>query len=121
MSIELALCIAFGLAALPVSRSIFGHYVILAIANLATAGSEYADASVLAAMFVLLAITDAFLVVSGGRRILLLSAAVSSALAIESMLNLSYFLDYITFISAALNAVFGLYLAREYRGWMRSR
>lgn len=121
MSIELALCIVFGLAAFPVSRSIFGHYVILAIVNLAFEGSEYAGASVLAAMFVLLAVTDSFLVVSGGRKILLVSASVSSVLAIESMLNQSYLLDHITYISAVLNAAIGLYLAREYRGWMRSR
>lgn len=121
MSIELILCIVFGLAALPVSRSISTHYLVLAITNAAMAGHEYADTSLLAALFALLAIGDAFLVIAGGRMILLASAAVSSALAVESMLNQSHFLDHITYISAALNAVFGLYLAREYRGWMRSR
>lgn len=121
MSIELVLCIAFGVIALPVSRSIAAHYAVLSITNAALAGYEYADASLLSALFVLLAIGDAFLLIAGGRAILLLSAAVSSTLAIESMLNHSYLLDHITYISAALNAVFGLYLAREYRGWMRSR
>lgn len=121
MSIELILCIVFGVAALPVSRSIAAHYVVLAITNAAMAGNEYADASLLAALFVLLAIGDAFLVIAGGRMVLLLSASVSSALAVESMLNQSFLLDHITYVSAALNSVFGLYLAREYRGWMRSR
>lgn len=121
MSIELMLCVAFGVAALPVSRSIAAHYAVFAITNAAMAGHEYADASLLAALFVLLAIGDAFLVIAGGRSILLLSAAISAALAIDSMLNQSYLLDQVTYISAALNAVFGLYLAREYRGWMRSR
>lgn len=121
MSIELILCIGSALAALPASRSIAAHYVVLSITNAAMAGQEYADASLLAALFVLLAIGDAFLVIAGGRMILLLSAAVSAILAIESMLNQSFLLDHITYVSAALNAVFWVYLAREYWGWMRSR
>jgi hypothetical protein len=121
MTIELALCIGAAILALPVSRSIAIHYVVFAEINVSLLGYEYADASLLAGLFVMLALMDAMLVMAGGRKILLISAAASCALAIESMLNTDWLLNNVTYLSAIVNAAIGVYLIREYHLWMKSK
>lgn len=121
MSAELILCIAFMLIALPISSSIAVHYAAFALANAAFLGVHSADSSLLAILFAGLFAADIMLVIAGGNRILLVSAAIAAALSIESMLNLDYLLNNITFISIAVNAVIGGTLAREYLRWTRGK
>lgn len=118
MTAELVLCIAAFVVALPMSRSIAAHYAAFALVNLVFAGVHYADSSLLAMVFAALAIADVLLIISGGRRILLLPALASSALSIESMLNMDSLLNHISYLSVAVNAVIGATLAREYLRWM---
>lgn len=121
MTIELALCLLFAVFAFPVSRSISAHYLMFAVVNYALLGFEFADSSLLAMLFVFMAVVDSSLVIAGGRMVLLISAAASASLAIEAMLNLSWLLDHSTYLSAAVNAVIGVYLAREYWLWTKSK
>lgn len=121
MTIELALCLIFIVIAAPVSKSIAAHYAIFAIANISLLGHAEADESILVLTFILLAVADAGLFMSGGRAILLLSAAASAALGIESMLSVSWLLDRITYLSAAVNAAIAIYLAREYWIWTHGK
>lgn len=121
MSAELILCIAFLLIALPISWSIAAHYAAFALANAAFLGVHSADSSLLAILFAGLFAADIMLVIAGGNRILLISAAITAALSLESMLNLDYLLNNITFISIAVNAVIGGTLAREYLRWTHGK
>lgn len=118
MTIELILCIAAFMLALPMSRSIAAHYAAFALVNLALLGVQYADSSLLALVFAGLAAADVLLIIAGGRRILLLPALASVALSIESMLNMDFLLNHISYLSVAVNAVIGATLAREYVRWM---
>lgn len=118
MTVELVLCIAAFMLALPMSRSIAVHYAAFALVNLALLGVQYADSSLLALVFAGLAAADVLLIISGGRRILLVPAIASVALSIESMLNMDFLLNQISYLSVAVNAVIGATLAREYVRWM---
>lgn len=118
MTAELMLCIAALAVALPMSRSIAAHYAAFALANLALIDVQYADSSILAMAFAGLTAADVLLIIAGGSRILLLPALASSALSIESMLNMDFLLNHISTISIALNAIIGVTLAREYVRWM---
>lgn len=117
MTIELGLCIFFLLVALPVSRSIAAHYMLLVVVNIALLGVTSADTSLLAALFVSFAIADSLLFMWGGRKILLLPAATSAILAIESMLNMDWLLCNIVTINAALNAIIAANLVKGYLHW----
>lgn len=117
MTIELALCCLLLLVALPVSKSIAAHYLAFALVNLALLGVEFADSSFLSLMFVTLAVVDALLVIAGGRSILLLSAAASSALAIESMIDMDWLLSRATYLSIAVNAAIAACLSKGYGSW----
>jgi hypothetical protein len=117
MTAELGLCLFFLVVAIPVSRSIAAHYLLLVIVNVSMLGFTSADASLLAAMFVSLAIADALLFMWGGRPILLLPAAAASALAIESMLNMDWLLTNIVTINAAVNAIIAANLVKGYLHW----
>lgn len=117
MTIELGLCLFFMIVAIPVSRSIAAHYLLFAIVNVSMLGFTSADTSLLAALFVSLAVADALLFMWGGRKILLLPAATSAILAIESMLNMDWLLSNIVTINAALNAIIAANLVKGYLHW----
>lgn len=119
MTTELALCLAFAVAAFPVSRSIAVHYAIFASVNLALLGITEMDSSLLALLFAALAAVDSFLVLAGGRKILIASAFASASLSIESMLNLDWLLLHVGYVSAAVNSAIALSLAKEFVQWMR--
>lgn len=121
MTIELMLCIAFLLAALPVSKSIAIHYLAFTLANLALSGIGSADSSLLAMLFATLAMFDAVLVLAGGRKVLLLSAAASSSLCIESIMNMDWLLSHVTTVSVIVNATIAVYLAKRYWVWTNGR
>lgn len=121
MTIELALCILLALAALPVSISIMLHYLIFACLNFFFFGYEYADSSLLALAFGLVAALDIILVVLGGRNILLFSAAAMLALSLESIGNGDWLLNHSIYISIATNAVIIGALTREYMAWTRGK
>lgn len=117
MTAELGLCLFFLVVAIPVSRSIAAHYLLLVAVNIALLGFSSADTSLLAVLFVSLAIADALLFMWGGRPILLMTAAVSAILAIESMLNMDYLLTNIVTINAAVNAIIAANLVKGYLHW----
>ena len=121
MNIELMLCIAFLLAALPVSKSIAAHYLGFTLANVALGGISSADSSLLAMLFATLAMFDAVLVLSGGRKVLLLAAATSAALCIESIMNADWLLSHVTTVSVIVNAAIAVSLAKGYRVWTNGR
>lgn len=121
MSIELTLCVVFMLAALPVSKSIAAHFLMLAAINVAALGVGSADSSLLAMVFAVLAMFDAALVLTGGRKILLLSAATSAALCFESIMNMDWMLNHIAAVSALVNAAIAANLAREYGIWTHGK
>lgn len=121
MTIELLLCIGLALVALPVSQSVFAHYVAFALVNWMFINSTSADASLLAMTFGALAAVDAALILSGGTLWLLPAFIASTALSIESVSNGDWLLSHSTPISIATNAVLIAYLAWEYLAWMRGR
>lgn len=121
MTIELALCLILAFAAYPVSRSISAHYFIFAAVNGAMLGFTTFDASLLVLVFMLLAISDSVLVALGGRAILLLSAAISSLLCFESMLNMDRLLSHITYINAVLNAVIVVSMVKGKINWTHGK
>lgn len=119
MTTELALCLAFAVAAFPVSRSIAMHYAVFASVNLALLGITEIDSSLLALLFAALVAADAILVLASGRKILIVSAFASASLSIESMLNLDWLLLHVGYVSAAVNSAIALSLAKEFVQWMR--
>lgn len=119
MTIELGLCIALMIAAYPVSRSVALHFAAFGMVNLSMLGVSSVDASALALLFALLAAIDALLVISGGRKVLLISAAVSAALCIESIANMDWLLSRITYLSIAVNAAIVGSMVKESCRWMR--
>lgn len=121
MTIELILCIALALLAFPVSKSISVHYAIFAGANLALLGVQEAGASFLAILFAALAIADAVIVLAGGRMVLLVSAAASFALSLESVINQDWLLGHVSVISIVVNAMIAACMAREYLAWMNGK
>lgn len=121
MTIELGLCIAFMLAAYPVSKSVAAHYAAFGIANLLMLGVTYADTSALSLLFASLLVVDTMLVMAGGRKILLISAFASALLCIESIANMDWLLSRVTYLSAAVNTAIAASLAKEFTLWMRGR
>lgn len=121
MTVELALCLILAFAAYPISRSISAHYFLLAAVNGAMLGLTTFDASLLVMVFVLLAASDACLVLLGGRSILLLSAATSSLLCFESMLNMDWLLSHSTYINAVLNSAIVVCLVKGKFNWTHGK
>lgn len=121
MTIELGLCIAFMLAAIPVSKSIAVHYAAFGLANFLMLGVTYADTSALALLFASLMAVDAILIIAGGRKVLLVSLTASAALCIESIMNMDWLLSHVTYLSAAVNTVIAGVLAKEYLNWTNGK
>lgn len=121
MTIELLLCIGLAFVALPVSHSVWAHYVAFALVNWMFMNATSADASLLAMTFGALAAIDAALILSGATLWLLPAFIASAALSIESVSNGDWLLSHSTPISIATNAVIIAHLAREYLAWMRGR
>lgn len=121
MTIELGLCIAFMIAALPVSKSVAAHYALFAMVNFMMLGTDTAGTSLLAMMFATLLVGDILLILAGGRMILLVSALASIALCIESIANMDWLLSRVTYLSAAVNTAIAASLAKEFTLWMRGR
>lgn len=121
MTIELFLCLAFMIFAYPMSKSIAVHYFGLVVLNLAAIGVESADSSLLALTFAILAIIDVALVIAGGRSVLLISAAVSLLLCLESMLNMDWLLSHGTYTNAAVNAVIAASLIKGFINWTHGK
>jgi hypothetical protein len=121
MTIELALCIVLMLLAFPVSRSIAAHYLLFASANLALLDVTYADSSFLAILFALLAAMDTILFMAAGRKVLLISSAVSALLCLESIMNMDWLLSHVTYLSVAVNAAIAGVLAKEYLNWTHGK
>lgn len=121
MTIELALCILFAFIALPVSKSIMLHYMAFAGINFLFLGYEYADSSLLAIAFGLLAAIDTVLVVLGGRTVLLFSAVTMLALSFESIGNGDWLLNQSMYLSIATNVLIIGSLVKEYWLWMHGR
>ena len=119
MTIELGLCVVFMIAAFPVSKSVAAHYAAFALANLLTLGVAYADTSALSLLFCALMAIDAMIVMSGGRKILIVSAIASALLCIESIANMDWLLSRVTYLSAAVNTAIAASLAKEFIQWMR--
>lgn len=121
MTIELALCLLCMIATFPVSKSISAHYAVFAWVNYLFIGIEYADASLLAMVFAVLAIADMILLSFSGRKCLAISAIASIALSLESVGNGDWLLNHIEWISIATNAVILGSIGKEYLAWMRGK
>lgn len=121
MTIELVLCLVCAMIALPVSTSIMFHYMVFAAMNFVFLGYDYADSSLLALVFGLVAAVDVILVIFGGRVVLLFPAVTMLALSFESIGNGDWLLNHSVYLSIATNAVILGTLIREYMAWMRGR
>lgn len=121
MTIELGLCVAFMIVAFPVSKSVAVHYAAFGMANFFMLGVTYADSSALAILFLSLLAADAILVVVGGRKVLIVSAAASALLCLESIANMDWLLSRVTYLSAAVNTAIAASLAKEFILWMRGK
>lgn len=121
MTAELGLCLFFMVVALPVSRSIAAHFLLLSIVNASLLGVTVVDSSLLAMIFVFIAVADSLIFMFGGRPILLVSAAASAALAIESMLNMDYLLSHIVTINVIVNAIIAANLVKGYLHWTHGK
>ena len=121
MTIELALCLILAFASYPLSRSISAHYFLFAAVNGAMLGLTTFDSSLLVLVFMLLAVADSILFLCAGRKAILVPAAMSAALAIESMINMDWLLSHITYINAVVNAVIVASLIKGKRHWTRGK
>lgn len=121
MTIELILCAVFMLAASRFSHAIAIHYGAFFGVNLFFLGYEFADSSLLAVVFALLAIIDTLLATYGKRPVLFVSAAVCLALSFESIGNGDWLLNHSVYLSIATNALIIGSLVKEYAAWMRGR
>lgn len=119
--IESALCLLFFIIALPVSKGIAAHYLVFLAVNVAFIGVESADASLLALTFTTLVVADCLIVLYSKRYVLMVSAFISFALALESVANGDWLLSQSVYLSIATNAVIAGSLIGEYRAWMRGR
>lgn len=121
MTYELIACAILMMAALPVSKVIAGHYAAFFCVNLAFLGYEFADASLLAMVFAVLAVIDTLLANNSGKASLYVSAAASLALSFESIGNGDWLLSHSTYLSIATNALIIGSLVKEYAAWIRGR
>lgn len=121
MTIELALCLVFMILALPVSSSVALHYAVFAAMNLMLIGTTILDSSALSLMFAALFVADAVIVMNGGRKILLICAAASAALCLESIMNMDWLLSRVTYLSIAVNTAIAGSLAKEFVQWMNGK
>jgi hypothetical protein len=119
--IESALCLLFFIIALPVSRGIAAHYFVFFAVNIAFIGIEYADSSLLTMTFTSLVVADCLIVLYSKHYVLMVSALISFALALESVANGDWLLNQSIYLSIATNAVIAGSLIEEYRAWMRGR
>ena len=121
MSFELLACLALAVVAIPLSRIISAHFVLFAAACAYMEGVEYADSSILAMMFAVLAIGDYLLASVKKDWSLYLSAAVSVALSFESINKGDLLLSNVLYLSALVNACICLSLYKECKAWMFGR
>lgn len=121
MTIELIACAVMMLVAGKYSKPITLHYMAFFGANLFFLGYEFADSSLLAMVFALLAIIDTLLATYGRRPVLFVSAAVSLALSFESIGNGDWLLSNAVYLSIATNALIIGSLVKEPLAWTNGR
>ena len=121
MTIELIACAVMMLVAGKHSTPIALHYMAFFGVNLFFLGYEFADSSLLAMVFALLAIIDTLLATYARRPVLFVSAAVSLALSFESIGNGDWLLNHAVYLSIATNALIIGSLVKEPLAWMNGR
>lgn len=121
MTMELALCIVFMLLSAPVAQSIMVHYAGFALVNLAFINIEFADSSLLAMVFLYLAIMDAILAAVERSKALAFCGFVSFLLYCEQIMNGDWLLSHALALSLATNCTIGVCLIREYLAWMHGK
>lgn len=121
MSIEALACVAGILLSAVVARDIAIHYTMLLIANLALTSGQLYDSTIIALVFASVAVVDMWLGLAYGRTVLLVSAAVTSLVAFEQLLNLDTLLNNLIYADACITAWIIIVLAMEWRTWANSK
>lgn len=121
MSIELWACILLAFASIPVAREFTIHYLAFIALNISFLGYEYADSTVLAMSFCVVAVVDCILAIVFRRASLAFCSFVSAALCIEQIIGLDYLLTNAFHLSLITNAFIVTALAKEYARWISGK
>lgn len=121
MSIEAWVCVAGILLSVVVAKDVAIHYAALLLANLALVSGHLYDSTLIALVFALIALVDAWLGFWYGRTVWFVSAAVAGLVAFEQLLNLDTLLTNLIYADAALTAWIIIILAMEWRKWANSK
>jgi hypothetical protein len=121
MSIEAWVCVAGILLSVVVARDIAIHYAALMIANLALVSGQLYDSTIIALVFVLIALVDSWLGFWYGRTVWFVSAAIAALVSFEQLLNLDTLLTNLVYADACITAWIIIILATEWRKWANSK
>lgn len=121
MSIEAWACVAGILLSVVVARDITIHYVALLLANLALISDQLYDSTIIALVFALIALVDAWLGLWYGRKVWFVSAAIAALVSFEQLLNLDTLLTNLVYADACITAWIIIILAMEWRNWANSK
>ena len=121
MSIEAWVCVAGILLSVVVARDITIHYVALLLANLALISGQLYDSTIIALVFALIALVDAWLGLWYDRTVWFVSAAIAALVSFEQLLNLDTLLTNLVYADACITAWIIIILAMEWRNWANSK
>lgn len=121
MSIEAWVCVAGILLSVVVARDITIHYAALLLANLALVSGHLYDSTVIAMVFAMIALVDAWLGFWYGRPAWFVSAAIAALVSFEQLLNLDTLLNNLIYADACITAWLLIILATEWRKWANSK
>lgn len=121
MSIEAWVCVSGILLSVVVARDIAIHYAALLLANLALVSGQLYDSTVIAMVFAMVALVDAWLGFWCGRPVWFVSAAIAGLVSFEQLLNLDTLLNNLIYADACITAWLLIILATEWRKWANSK
>lgn len=121
MSIEAWVCVAGILLSAVVAKDVAIHYAALLLANLALVSGQLYDSTVIALVFAMIALVDAWLGFWYGRPVWFVSAAIAGLVSFEQLLNLDTLLNNLIYADACITAWLLIILATEWRKWANSK
>ena len=121
MSVEAWACVVGILISAVVAKDIAIHYAALLLANLVLVSGQLYDSTIVALVFAMIALVDAWLVFWYGRTVWFVSAAIAGLVAFEQLLNLDTLLNNLIYADACITAWLLIILAMEWRKWANSK
>ena len=115
------MCVAGILLSVVVAKDIAIHYAALLLANLALVSGQIYDSTIIALVFALIALVDAWLGFWYGRTVWFVSATIAGLVTFEQLLNLDTLLNNLIYADACITAWLLIILAMEWRTWASSK